>query len=75
MNCMAKLELHIQSDGELAFQMSSLFHGVLMEILPEDYAEYLHQSGLHPFSQHLEKRQENGIGLFAVSMKRQEILL
>ena len=58
MNCMAKLELHIQSDGELAFQMSSLFHGVLMEILPEDYAEYLHQSGLHPFSQHLEKRQE-----------------
>ena len=59
MNCMAKLELHIQSDGELAFQMSSLFHGVLMERLPEAYAEYLHQSRLHPFSQHLEKKQEN----------------
>ena len=58
MNCMAKLELHIESDGELAFQMSSLFHGVLMELLPENYAEYLHQSRLHPFSQHLEKRQE-----------------
>lgn len=55
---MAKLELHIESDGELAFQMSSLFHGVLMELLPENYAEYLHQSRLHPFSQHLEKRQE-----------------
>ena len=58
MNCMAKLELHIESDGELAFQMSSLFHGVLMELLPENYAEYLPQSRLHPFSQHLEKRQE-----------------
>ena len=58
MNCMAKLELHIESDGELAFQMSSLFHGVLMELLPENYAEYLNQSRLHPFSQHLEKRQE-----------------
>ena len=55
---MAKLELHIESDGERAFQMSSLFHGVLMELLPENYAEYLHQSRLHPFSQHLEKRQE-----------------
>ena len=41
MNYMAKLELHIQSDGELAFQMSSLFHGVLMEILPEDYDCFL----------------------------------
>lgn len=34
--------------------MGSLFHGVLMELLPSDYAEQLHQNTLKPFSQHVE---------------------
>ena len=52
----AKLELELSCNEELAYQMSSLFHGVLMELLPEEYADELHCSKLHPYTQHLEFR-------------------
>ena len=48
----AKLELELSCNEELAYQMSSLFHGVLMELLPEEYADELHCSKLHPYTQH-----------------------
>ena len=51
-----KLEIRIRAEGELNYQMSSLFHGALMELLSEEYAEFLHQSRVHPYSQHLEHR-------------------
>ncbi len=52
----AKLELELACNEELAYQMSLLFHGVLMELLPEEYADELHYSKLHPYTQHLECR-------------------
>ena len=55
---LARLELKLRCKEELAYQMSSLFHGVLMEQLPSDYAEYLHLSQLHPYAQHLEYQRE-----------------
>ncbi len=55
---LAKLELKLKCDGALNYQMSSLFHGVLMEMLSEGYAEYLHLSKLHPYTQHLEFRAD-----------------
>ena len=55
-NMIAKLELELACNEELAYQMSSLFHGVLMELLPEEYADELHYSKLHPYTQHLECR-------------------
>lgn len=39
--------------------MASLFHGVLMELTPSEYADYLHLSQLHPYSQHLEYKGES----------------
>lgn len=46
----------IHSEQELSFQMASLFHGAFMEALPEEAATILHQSQLHPYTQHLERR-------------------
>ena len=56
---LSRLELLLSSSEELSYQMSSLFHGALMELLPIEYAERLHISQLHPYSQHLERRDKN----------------
>ena len=56
---LSRLELLLSSSEELSYQMSSLFHGALMELLPIEYAERLHISHLHPYSQHLERRDKN----------------
>lgn len=53
---LTKIEFKLTSSSELSFQMSSLFHGALMELLPVEYADYLHTSQLHPYTQHLERR-------------------
>ncbi len=49
-----RLELKLKCDGEINYQMTSLFHGALFELLPYEYADYLHLSQLHPYAQHLE---------------------
>lgn len=54
---LAKLKMKLNCKGELAYQMSSLFHGALMELLLGDYAEKLHLSRLHPYAQHLEYQE------------------
>ena len=51
---LARLEMKLKCEEELNYQMSSLFHGVLMELLPKEYADCLHLSQLHPYTQHLE---------------------
>lgn len=56
---LGKLELKLKSQEELSYQMASLFHGALMELLPQEYGDYLHLSQLHPYTQHLEYRGEN----------------
>lgn len=53
---LARLELKIKCNQEIVYQMASLFHGALMEMLPKEYAGYLHLSQLHPYTQHLEFR-------------------
>lgn len=55
-NVLAKLEMKLNQEGLLSGQMASSFHGVLMELLPEDYAAELHAAKRHPYAQHLEKR-------------------
>jgi len=55
----AKLEMKLQCEEPLAGQMASLFHGALMECLPTGYAGYLHDSGQHPYTQHLERREQD----------------
>lgn len=51
---LARLDMKLKCAGVLSYQMSSLFHGAIMELISQDYAEYLHNSQLHPFTQHLE---------------------
>lgn len=55
---LARMEMELGLEEALSYQMSSLFHGVLMELLSDEYADKLHQSQLHPYSQHLEWRDK-----------------
>lgn len=55
---LARLEMKFQGQNDLNYQMSSLFHGALMEQISDRYAGYLHQSQLHPYTQHLECREK-----------------
>lgn len=52
------MELKIECKDKLTYQMASLFHGALMELIPSEYADYLHLSQLHPYTQHLECRKD-----------------
>lgn len=51
---LARLEMQLRSEEAITYQMATLFHGALMELLPTEYADYLHISQLHPYTQHLE---------------------
>ena len=54
---LAKLDMKLSAKAdEISFQMASTFHGALMGLLPEDYAEELHVSKRHPYTQHLERQ-------------------
>lgn len=53
----SKIELILSTEHELSYQMASLFHGALMELLPLEYVSKMHISQLHPFTQHLEHRE------------------
>lgn len=54
---LTQLTLKLKGEEPLSYQMSSRFHGFMMEQLPRDYGEVLHRSQLHPYSQYLEKRE------------------
>lgn len=45
---------------------ASLFHGLLMEQLPPDYAAQLHENALRPFSQNILPRDGGGIWTLSV---------
>lgn len=57
------VSLSLLSNEPLSIQMSSLFHGVLMEKLfeegKEDYIEKLHDSTLHEYSMYLKEDKDN----------------
>ena len=53
---LARLEMKLSHYENMSYQMASSFHGALMEIIPTDYADELHISRLHPYTQHLERR-------------------
>lgn len=55
---LTKYEYTLDTSAPVRPQMSSLFHGVLMENIPSEYADYVHYSQLHPYTQHLEINKE-----------------
>lgn len=72
----ARLIMKLESSGEINYKMSSLFHGALMELIPEDYAEVLHQSRLHPYSQYIRLKDKNWYWIVNVlNQEAEEIIL
>ena len=55
---LARLSLLL--DGSIGFRQSSLLQGYLMELLDVEYAEYLHQKKLHPYSQYVKTGDDGG---------------
>lgn len=53
-----KLKLGMENLNEFSYQKASLMQGALMEWLPSDYVEKLHESSLNPYSQYLEKKKD-----------------
>lgn len=52
---LCKFLMKLSSDSRLSFQKSSLFQGVLMEMLDDAYATKLHESMLKPYAQTIKK--------------------
>ena len=48
---LVRFEVTLPPDEKINSSMASLFHGLLMENLPADFAASLHAEGLRPFSQ------------------------
>lgn len=55
---LARLRMKLETEERLSMGMSSLFHGLLMELIDEDLAGGLHSGGLQPYTQHLELSKE-----------------
>lgn len=51
-----RLDLKVNSEEKIGHLQSSLFQGVLMENINKDYAEIIHQTGLHPYSMYISNR-------------------
>ena len=54
----SRLEISLKSEAQLSYQMGTAFHGALMELIPEDLCEMLHESAVHPYSQYIEHRKD-----------------
>lgn len=48
-----QLDLTTKSDLKSGSYLGPLFQGVLMELISPEYADELHVSSLHPYSQHI----------------------
>ena len=66
-------QITLQTAGDMNPRRGSVFHGWLMEQLPGDYAEYLHQSTLKPFSQFLFYDRDKCSWIWQVSTLNQEV--
>ncbi len=54
LSMLTQLRMELKTEGKLTVYQSSNLHGVIMERIDTNYAEILHESGLNPYSQHLE---------------------
>lgn len=58
MSTLAELRMELKTDAgeKLGYLQSSLFQGVLMENISKEYAESIHITGLHPYSQFISSK-------------------
>lgn len=53
---LSKIKMYIHSDDfEITRHITSILHGVLMDIVSVEYADFLHSGGLNPYSMYLSK--------------------
>lgn len=50
---LAKLRLKLKSSSHITREMSSLFHGAILELLDAEYTDRLHRSSVNPYSMYL----------------------
>lgn len=52
----SKIEIQFNKDDEVkyGYELGSIMQGIMMEIISREYAEKLHISEIHPYSQHIE---------------------
>ena len=55
---LAKLKVELISQKTFNHNMSSLFHGALMEMLSEEYADKIHGLQLNPYSLNLSREDD-----------------
>ena len=62
---LTKITLPFRSGAGLryGYRTASLFHGLLMELVSPDYAVFLHENVLHPFSLHVDQAENGGARL------------
>lgn len=58
MSTLAELRMELKTDAgeKMGYLQSSLFQGVLMENISKEYAESIHITGLHPYSQFISSK-------------------
>lgn len=67
----ARLQMQLRADEDIIqYQKAVIFQSILMENINHEYAEKMHISGLHPYSQAVFNR--NGMNYWSVSVINQE---
>ena len=71
---LATIEIEFKKDDNIKLNLNagSIMHGALMEIIAPDYANYLHENLLHPYSQYLYKDKEKQCYVWKISTLNQE---
>ena len=48
---MKKIRCYLDTESGITWNKGSVFHGIIMDMVDPEYADYLHENQLHPFSQ------------------------
>lgn len=56
---LTKIIITLENKEKYGFEISSLLHGVLMELIPESFAEKLHENGVRPYAQYIKKTEDS----------------
>jgi CRISPR-associated endoribonuclease Cas6 len=67
-----EIEFEEGNDIKLNLNAGSLMHGALMEMIDTNYAQYLHQNELHPYSQYIYCDKSKGHYVWRISTLNKE---
>lgn len=64
---LSTLDIEIKTDEKINYNIGSLLHGLLMEKIDSDYAEFLHNNALNPFSQYIQRTETPNCYIWRIS--------